>query len=100
MLTAAQVLAQNNFGNTRTGGLTGPMGLFIILVLAAVTVLLIRNMNARLRRLPTSFDPPEQQAEQAEAVQVGARVLDPTDEGTAQESSRNAANGAQQDRNG
>ncbi|ABP53403.1 hypothetical protein [Salinispora tropica] len=57
MLTAAEVLAQNNFGNTRTGGLAGPMGLFLILVLAIATVLLIRNMNARLRRLPAQFPP-------------------------------------------
>lgn len=57
MLTAAEVLAQNNFGNTRTGGLAGPMGLFLVLVLAIATVLLIRNMNARLRRLPSQFPP-------------------------------------------
>jgi hypothetical protein len=59
MLTAAQVLAENNFGDTRTGGLAGPMGLFLIVLLAIATVLLIRNMNARLRRLPDRF--PEQQ---------------------------------------
>ena len=55
MLTAAQVLAQNNFGDTRTGGLAGPMGLFLIVLLAIATILLIRNMNARLRRLPDRF---------------------------------------------
>ena len=55
MLTAAQVLAENNFGDTRTGGLAGPMGLFLILLLATATILLIRNMNARLRRLPDRF---------------------------------------------
>ncbi|MEE6257588.1 hypothetical protein [Plantactinospora sonchi] len=55
MMTAAQVLAENNFGDTRTGGLAGPMGLFLIVVLAIATVLLIRNMNARLRRLPDRF---------------------------------------------
>jgi hypothetical protein len=59
MLTAAQVLAENNFGDTRTGGLAGPMGLFLIVLLATATVLLIRNMNARLRRLPERF--PHQQ---------------------------------------
>ena len=61
MLTAAQVLAENNFGDTRTGGLAGPMGLFLIVLLAIATVLLIRNMNARLRRLPDRF--PEQRAD-------------------------------------
>jgi hypothetical protein len=51
----ADGLAENNFGDTRSGGLAGPMGLFIIVVLAIGTVLLIRNMNSRLRRLPESF---------------------------------------------
>jgi hypothetical protein len=55
MLTAAQVLAVNNFGDTRSGALAGPMGLFLILLLAAATVFLIRNMNSRLRRLPEQF---------------------------------------------
>ena len=55
MLTAAQVLATNNFGDTRTGGLAGPLGLLIIVLMAIATVLLIRNMNARLRRLPDRF---------------------------------------------
>jgi len=55
MLTAVQVLAENNFGDTRTGGLAGPMGLFLIVLLAIATVLLIRNMNSRLRRLPDRF---------------------------------------------
>ncbi len=43
------------FGDTMTGGLAGPMGLFIIVMLAIGTVLLIRNMNSRLRRLPDHF---------------------------------------------
>ncbi|WP_018254134.1 hypothetical protein [Salinispora mooreana] len=71
MLTAAEVLAQNNFGNTRTGGLAGPMGLFLILVLAIATVLLIRNMNARLRRLPNQF-PPAGDSAVAASVASGA----------------------------
>ncbi len=36
----------------------GPFGLLIILVLVVVTVLLIRNMSGRLRRLPREFPPP------------------------------------------
>ncbi|MCW2643229.1 MAG: hypothetical protein JWP76_5535 [Dactylosporangium sp.] len=51
----ADNLAQNNFGDTMTGGLAGPMGLFVIVVLVIGTVLLIRNMNSRLRRLPDHF---------------------------------------------
>ena len=46
------VLAVNNFGDTRSGGLAGPMGLLVIALMCIATVLLIRNMNSRLRRLP------------------------------------------------
>ena len=53
-----ELLAENNFGDTRSGGLAGPTGLVIVLLLVVGTVLLIRNMNARLRRLPSSFEPP------------------------------------------
>jgi hypothetical protein len=49
------VVAVNNFGDTRSGGLAGPMGLFIIALMCIAVVLLIRNMNKRLRRLPDSF---------------------------------------------
>jgi len=48
--------AVNNFGDTRSGGLAGPMGLFIIVLMSIATFLLIRNMNKRLRRLPDSFE--------------------------------------------
>ncbi|HEX6870015.1 MAG TPA: hypothetical protein VF163_02865 [Micromonosporaceae bacterium] len=51
-----ELLAENNFGDTRTGGLAGPTGLVIILLLALGTYLLIRNMNKRLRRLPERFE--------------------------------------------
>jgi hypothetical protein len=50
-----ELLAENNFGDTRSGSLAGPVGLVIILLLAIGTVLLIRNMNSRLRRLPERF---------------------------------------------
>jgi|GEM_PF-2636508 hypothetical protein len=46
----------NNFGDTRGSGVAGPLAGIIILLLAIGTVLLIRNMNKRLRRLPPSFD--------------------------------------------
>lgn len=48
-------LAQNYFGNTRSGSLAGPVGGFLIAALAVGTVLLIRNMNRRIRRLPERF---------------------------------------------
>jgi hypothetical protein len=54
------LLAENNFGDTRSGGLAGPMGLFIVVLLAIATVLLIRNMNMRIRRLPDRFPDPDE----------------------------------------
>jgi hypothetical protein len=50
-----ELLSQNNFGDTREGSLAGPTGLVIILLLIIGTVLLIRNMNSRLKRLPERF---------------------------------------------
>jgi hypothetical protein len=72
MLSATAVLAVNNFGDTRSGGLAGPMGLFIIVLLAVATVLLIRNMNARLKRLPDEFPDPAQARRAAEVAQLEA----------------------------
>lgn len=79
-MVTLDVLAQNNFGDTRTGGLTGPMGALVIVLLAIATVFLIRNMNKRLRRLPESFDPPAPPKSDESAESDGERkVLDPTD---------------------
>jgi hypothetical protein len=33
----------------------GPLGLLVVVLMILATVLLIRNMNARLRRLPREF---------------------------------------------
>jgi hypothetical protein len=55
----SRLIAENNFGDTRSGGLAGPMGLFIIVLLEIATVLLIRNMNMRIRRLPDRFPDPD-----------------------------------------
>ena len=41
---------------TDEGGSAGPLPLLIIVLLFLVTIALIRNMSARLRRLPKSFD--------------------------------------------
>jgi len=54
------------FGDERSGGLAGPMGLLIILLLAVATIFLIRNMNARLRRLPDRFPDPDRPETTAE----------------------------------
>ena len=66
----AFVVAVNNFGDTRSGGLAGPMGLFIIVLMAIAVVLLIRNMNKRVRRLPDSFPDPETERGQAEVARL------------------------------
>jgi hypothetical protein len=65
-------LAQNYFGDTRSGTLAGPVAGFIIAMLAVVTILLIRNMNARLRRLPERF--PEQSGKDQDGVDTERRT--------------------------
>ena len=69
----ADLLAVNNFGDTRSGGLAGPMGLFLIILLGTATVLLIRNMNSRLRRLPDRF-PGHDEAGHGAVAEAGADV--------------------------
>ena len=44
------------------GGYAGPLGLLVVLLLGVATVFLIRSMNARIRRLPESFEKPEPEA--------------------------------------
>jgi hypothetical protein len=66
------VLAVNNFGDTRSGGLAGPAGLLVIVLMSIATVLLIRNMNKRLRRLPDSFPDPRVAEREAEIARLDA----------------------------
>ena len=48
--------AVNNFGdNSQEGASAGPMALAVIAILAVATILLWRNMTARIKRLPASF---------------------------------------------
>ena len=61
-------VAVNNFGDTRSGGL----GLFVIVLMSLATVLLIRNMNKRLRRLPDSFADAKQTQREAEIARLNA----------------------------
>ena len=70
-------VAVNNFGDTRAGGLAGPMGLFIIVLMCVATVLLIRNMNKRLRRLPDSFQDSGTAQRQAEIARLNADLDSP-----------------------
>jgi hypothetical protein len=51
-------LADNSFGDNLGDGVAGPVGLLIIVLLAIATVLLVRNMNKHLKRLPESFPDP------------------------------------------
>jgi hypothetical protein len=71
-MLGVDIIAVNNFGDTRSGGLAGPMGLFVIVLLSIATVLLIRNMNKRLRRLPDSFPDTEQTQREAEIARLNA----------------------------
>jgi hypothetical protein len=66
------VFAVNNFGDTRSGGLAGPMGLFLIVLMCIATVLLIRNMNKRIRRLPDSFVSTTERERVAEIARLDA----------------------------
>jgi hypothetical protein len=71
------VVAVNNFGDTRSGGLAGPMGLFIIVLMCVAVVMLIRNMNKRLRRLPDSFPDAEAARREAEIAKLDADLDQP-----------------------
>jgi hypothetical protein len=72
----AALPARNDFGDTMSDGLAGPMGLFIIVMLVVATVLLIRNMNARLRRLPERFpQAPDDQTGAADQPAPGAEAV-------------------------
>ncbi len=51
------------------------MGLFVVILLAIVTVLLIRNMNKRLRRLPDSFADPAKERRAAEVARLQADLV-------------------------
>lgn len=79
VLSAVAPLADevNNFGDTRGGAMAGPLGLFFIVMLGIATVLLIRNMNKRLRRLPASFPNQETSSNQETTARSAADVTEP-----------------------
>ncbi|GAB2690519.1 hypothetical protein [Nocardia thraciensis] len=60
-------------------GKASPMGLVIILVLLAGTVLLVRSMNKHIKRLPAEFSPehPEPDQEADDGTEHGAVQPDP-----------------------
>jgi hypothetical protein len=48
-------------------GTAGPLGLLVVLLIGVALVLLIRNMNGRLRRLPPSFEEAKPRKDEDEA---------------------------------
>ncbi len=61
--TVAVVLAQNPAPPPGQGpefGKASPVALVVIVLLGLATVFLIRSMSKRIKRLPASFDPPEE----------------------------------------
>jgi uncharacterized membrane protein len=84
--SGADLLAANNFGDDVPGGVAGPMGLFVILLLLIATVLLIRNMNMRIKRLPASFD--EQSGDESKNVETTPKKPDSSDINSGEEGSR------------
>lgn len=68
MMLALLAQAQNNTPTGPEFGKASPLGLVIVLVLLAGTVLLVRSMNKHLKNLPASFSPehpePDQQADE------------------------------------
>lgn len=76
---AIRPLAEYQFGDTLSDGIAGPMGLLIIVLLAIATVFLVRNMNARLKRLPDRFPDPREERSVGEADQDLFTVERPED---------------------
>lgn len=71
------LLAQGS--NSPTGpefGKASPLGLVIVLVLLAGTILLVRNMNKHIKNLPAEFSPehPEPDQEADEGTEHGVAL--------------------------
>lgn len=68
--TVGLVLAQQPGSNDTPGkeefGKSSPLGLVVMLLFLVAVVLLVRSMTKHLKRLPESFDEPEQQDKQDE----------------------------------
>ncbi|WP_330250228.1 hypothetical protein OG874_28775 [Nocardia sp. NBC_00565] len=62
-------------------GKASPLGLVIILVLLAGTVLLVRSMNRHIKGLPATFEPEHPEPDQAadEGTEPGIARLDEPD---------------------
>ena len=62
-LTAATVLAAADKQLPEDVGKSGPLGLLLIVVLLIAVALLVRSMTTHLKRLPRSFDRPDDAVE-------------------------------------
>lgn len=94
------LLAQNTTTNP-TGpefGKASPLGLVIILVLLAGTVLLIRSMNKHIKRLPADFSrehpEPDQEADEGTEHGVAGEGGDAADGDAPRQSHDGAGNGS------
>ena len=92
------VLAQNTTTNP-TGpefGKASPLGLVIVLILLAGTVLLIRSMNKHIKNLPADFSPEHPEPDQAadEGTDPGAAEVETESEVEAAEDQKSDAAGA------
>jgi hypothetical protein len=57
---------QDPGGQGEDFGKSSPVGLLVVLLLLVAVAFLIRSMTKHLKRVPASFDPPEQGAAAAE----------------------------------
>ena len=72
-LTIVTLLAQDPPRQTGPDfGKASPLGLFVLVLLLIGTFLLVWSMNRHLKKLPKSFDEPDE---------TGARVDEPAEEG-------------------
>ncbi|MFE3193623.1 hypothetical protein ACFXHA_31800 [Nocardia sp. NPDC059240] len=91
------LLAQGT-NNSPTGpefGKASPLGLVIVLVLLAGTILLIMNMNKHIKRLPAEFSPehPEPDQEADEGTERGVIEHEDDESEAGNESKPEKANG-------
>ncbi|APA95843.1 hypothetical protein [Nocardia seriolae] len=89
------LLAQGT--NSPTGpefGKASPLGLVIVLVLLAGTILLIRNMNKHIKNLPAEFSPehpePDQEADEGTEHGIAAQDVEAADEAKPEAANGNA----------
>jgi hypothetical protein len=74
--TVALVLAQTPPRKGEEFGEASPIGLVVIVLLGLATVVLIRSMTRRLKKLPASFDRPDDVASTPDDAQPPATPSD------------------------